>query len=210
MRRLGIDTFRGKRFDEIGRRRLEELELEAIISRRRRAVRTLELETMSLDQAQRDWQLECDRKLRQLLEGHPLAGGASDRASQATALVVESDGRVAQCPGNAQLAGADVADFADAVGMSWISIASKRVCWAVKPHQDAVVVLGGDYAATDAADEASIEAMIRSALLLPIARPKLVVQDWLKALSISVLARLGLEWPVEGSMSPASRPRFTP
>ena len=142
-----------------------------------------------------------------VLGEHPLAGGIDDVRAQATAMVVEMDRENWLALGDAFRAERDVRRFAGAVGSSWEPVATPERFWAVKPNQDAVVLLCQDYAATDADDEESLVAMINAALILPLTMPALVVKDRVRALATEVVQRLGLDWPVKQFKAPRLAPK---
>lgn len=203
----GIDTDRGARHAEIDRLNAERSELDARILRRRRTMLDLELSGAVTLRAEGVWALMRNEHWCVVLGEHPLAGGIDDVRAQATAMVVETDRENWLALGDAFRGERDVRRFSGAVGSSWDPVATPERFWAVKPNQDAVVLLCPGYAATDADDEESLVAMINAALILPLTMPALVVKDRVRALATEVVQRLGLDWPVKQFKAPRLAPK---
>jgi hypothetical protein len=210
MMRQGYATARSRKYVDIERRKEEDRAREDALKRRRKLISALEREWIALDHAASECMLACNRDLRELLKDHPLGVGLEGLAANATAFVTEFDMDSPSMPGNARPAAPDLSRFGNAVGAAWLAVSTGDAVWAVKPEQDSVVMLAHRYAATDAKDAESMQALIRAASVLPLVRPKLSVQEWMKRLSIDLLRNLGLEWPVEGLVLQPPRRKLGP
>lgn len=204
MMRQGYATVRTQKFDEIERRKEEDRELADAIERRRKHVDTLKHDLFVLDHAESEFNMHCERELRNLLKEHPLSSGFETPLA-ATALVTDVGTRSLAHLDGALDSGRNFERFGSEVGLAWIPVRSGGAFWAVRPGRDSVVMLGRNHAATDAEDAESIEAMIRSASLMALVAPTLFVQSQLKQLSVDLLTRLGLEWPIEVLMPQMQR-----
>ncbi|UUZ68771.1 MobA/MobL family protein [Polaromonas sp. P2-4] len=196
MARQGIGTSRGARHADIEKRNEEQLALEASILRRRKSVRTAELNAAVLRQAELLWAAMRDREWQHALAQHPMVGGAAELKVHATALVIESDlGNTAMLR-EAFYKNSKAREFAAAVGPAWDTVVTDDAIWAVRPGSDHVVMTGPALAAIDGDDESSVDALINGALTQPFKNPVLMVRDSLHDFVSKHLQKRGITWPV--------------
>jgi len=181
MSRRGLDTERGRR-----RRAIEEAneaarELEARLLRRRQTLARAELEWQDSIHSEAYWRERQQTEWSELLRNHPLTAAAPEVRAHATALVVESDlanaAAMRQAPGRC----ADATKFAEAVGSGWEVISTPEGVWVIKPGQDAVVLLGPGYLATDSDAEDSLHVMLKLAQMLHMKAPVMAVAERVRA-----------------------------
>ncbi len=159
-------------------------------------VARLQLEEQALLQAQGIWTLLRDSIWRDLLNDHPLAGDAKFLRLTMKAMVIEGD---EANRGKLDLAYSDMQDaraFVEAIGGDWDPVTSKHGMWAVRPCDDAVVLLAPGYLATDAEDFSAISTMMRAAALLPFKVPLVVTLTSLKKVVEQAVQAVGSDWPV--------------
>lgn len=192
----GVSTRRGARHREIAQQNEEELGLQASILRRRRAMQHLLWQDELLRHAERVWAAMRDRTWRSVFAAHPLAGNASELASRATAIVVETDIDNLQRVRDAFYAHRNSRQLAMAVGALWDPVTDADAFWAVRAGHDSVVKLGPGFAVTDGDDEESLATLIGLAQELPLRKPQLAVRVQLEPLARARLALIKVTWRV--------------